>query len=139
MKRLPPLWLSCVPLVLLVALIACVVSIFGDEPLSGASQLALLVATASCVCIGIARRLITWKDFEQAVSDKVGGVSSAIIILLLIGALGGAWMVSGVVPTIIYYGMEIMSTKWLLVSVCSCHVLIELCKASFIPCYSDIQ
>ena len=71
MKRLPPLWLSCVPLVLLVALIACVVSIFGDETLAGASQMALLVATAFCVCIGISTRLITWNDFEQAISDKV--------------------------------------------------------------------
>lgn len=130
MKRLPPLWLSCVPLALLVALIACVVSIFGDETLSGASQLALLVATASCVCIGIARRLINWKDFEQAVSDKVGGVSSAIIILLLIGALGGAWMVSGVVPTIIYYGMEIMSPKWFLVSACLICSLVSVLTGS---------
>lgn len=130
MKRLPPLWLSCVPLALLVALIACVVSIFGDETLSGASQLALLVATASCVCIGIARRLITWKDFEHAVSDKVGGVSSAIIILLLIGALGGAWMVSGVVPTIIYYGMEIMSPKWFLVSACLICSLVSVLTGS---------
>ena len=62
MKRLPPLWLSCVPLALLVALIACVVSIFGDETLAGASQLALLVATASCVSIGIATNLISWNE-----------------------------------------------------------------------------
>ena len=130
MKRLPPLWLSCVPLALLVALIACVVSIFGDETLAGASQLALLVATASCVSIGIVTNLISWNDFEQAVSDKVGGVSSAIIILLLIGALGGAWMVSGVVPTIIYYGMEIMSPKWFLVSACLICSLVSVLTGS---------
>ena len=130
MKRLPPRWLSCVPLALLVALIACVVSIFGDETLAGASQLALLVATASCVSIGIVTNLISWNDFERAVSDKVGGVSSAIIILLLIGALGGAWMVSGVVPTIIYYGMEIMSPKWFLVSACLICSLVSVLTGS---------
>lgn len=130
MKRLPPLWLSCVPLALLVALIACVVSIFGDETLAGASQLALLVATASCVSVGIVTNLISWNDFERAVSDKVGGVSSAIIILLLIGALGGAWMVSGVVPTIIYYGMEIMSPKWFLVSACLICSLVSVLTGS---------
>ena len=130
MKPFPPLWLSCVPLALLVALIACVVSIFGDETLSGASQLALLVATAFCVCIGIASRLITWKDFEQAISEKVAGVSSAIIILLLIGALGGAWMVSGVVPTIIYYGMEMMSPRWFLVSACLISALVSVLTGS---------
>ena len=53
MKRLPPLWLSCVPLVILVALISVVVSIFGDETLSGASQISLIVATAVCVSIGL--------------------------------------------------------------------------------------
>lgn len=130
MKRLPSLWLSCVPLALLVALIACVVSIFGDETLAGASQLALLVATASCVSIGIVTNLISWNDFERAVGDKVGGVSSAIIILLLIGALGGAWMVSGVVPTIIYYGMEIMSPKWFLVSACLICSLVSVLTGS---------
>ena len=118
------------PLVLLVALVALVVSIFGDETLAGASQMALLVATAFCVCIGIASRLITWNDFERAISDKVGGVSSAIIILLLIGALGGAWMVSGVVPTIIYYGMEMMSPKWFLVSACLISALVSVLTGS---------
>ena len=130
MKRLPPLWLSCVPLALLVALVALVVSIFGDETLAGASQMALLVATAFCVSIGIASRLITWDDFERAISNKVGGVSSAIIILLLIGALGGAWMVSGVVPTIIYYGMEMMSPKWFLVSACLISALVSVLTGS---------
>jgi len=107
-----------VPLVLLVALIACVVSIFGDESLSGASQVALLVASAVCVCIGIFRGYCTWEEFENAISDKVSGISSAIIILLLIGALGGAWMVSGVVPLLIYHGMDILNPTWFLVSAC---------------------
>ncbi len=92
--------------------------------------MALLVATAFCVCIGIALRLICWNDFERAISDKVGGVSSAIIILLLIGALGGAWMVSGVVPTIIYYGMEMMSPKWFLVSACLISALVSVLTGS---------
>lgn len=106
------------PLVLLVALIACVVSIFGDESLSGASQVALLIASAVCVCIGIIRGYCTWEDFENSISEKVSGISSAIIILLLIGALGGAWMVSGVVPLLIYHGMNILNPTWFLVCAC---------------------
>ena len=90
------------PLVLLVALIAIVVSIFGDETLAGASQISLIVATAVCVSIGLLRKVVTWADFEKALSDKIGGVSGGIIILLLIGALGGSWMVGGIVPTLIY-------------------------------------
>ncbi len=118
MKSLPPIWLACVPLALLVALIACVVSVFGDEALSGASQIALLVASAVCVAIGLFTHRITWEDFNKAVIEKVSGISEALIILLLIGALGSAWMVSGVVPFFIYYGVEILHPSWFLVSSC---------------------
>ena len=130
MKRLLPLWLSCVPLVLLVALISIVVSIFGDETLAGASQISLIVATAVCVSIGLLRKVITWADFEKALSDKIGGVSGGIIILLLIGALGGSWMVGGIVPTLIYYGMQIMSPQWFLVSACLICALVSVITGS---------
>ena len=130
MKRLPPLWLSCVPLVILVAFISVVVSIFGDETLSGASQISLIVATAVCVSIGLMRKITTWTDFEKALSDKIGGVSGGIIILLLIGALGGSWMVGGIVPTLIYYGMQIMSPQWFLVSACVICALVSVITGS---------
>jgi len=118
LKKNPSIFIACVPLVLLVALIACVVSIFGDDSLSGASQVALLVASAVCICIGIFRGYNKWEDFENAISEKVSGIASAIIILLLIGALGGAWMVSGVVPLLIYHGMNILNPTWFLVCAC---------------------
>ena len=130
MKRLPSLWLSCVPLAVLVALISVVVSIFGDETLSGASQISLIVATAVCVSIGLLRKVITWADFEKALSDKIGGVSGGIIILLLIGALGGSWMVGGIVPTLIFYGMQIMSPQWFLVSACIICALVSVLTGS---------
>lgn len=130
MKRLPPLWLSCVPLAVLVALISVVVSIFGDETLSGASQISLIVATAVCISIGLLRKITTWAEFEKALSDKIGGVSGGIIILLLIGALGGSWMVGGIVPTLIYYGMQIMSPQWFLVSACVICALVSVITGS---------
>ena len=118
------------PLVLLVALISIVVSIFGDETLSGASQISLIVATAVCVSIGLLRKVITWTDFEKALAEKIGGVGGAIIILLLIGALGGSWMVGGIVPTLIYYGMQIMSPQWFLVSACVICALVSVITGS---------
>ena len=126
MKKQFELILACVPLVLLVALISIVVSIFGDETLSGASQISLIVATAVCVSIGLMRKTITWADFEKALADKIGGVSGGIIILLLIGALGGSWMVGGIVPTLIYYVMQIMSPQWLLVYACIICALVSV-------------
>lgn len=118
------------PLLLLVALISIVVSIFGDDTLAGASQISLIVATAVCISIGLLRNVITWADFEKALSDKIGGVSGGIIILLLIGALGGSWMVGGIVPTLIYYGMQIMSPQWFLVSACVICALVSVITGS---------
>ena len=118
------------PLVILVALISVVVSIFGDETLSGASQISLIVATAVCISIGLLRKITTWAEFEKALSDKIGGVSGGIIILLLIGALGGSWMVGGIVPTLIYYGMQIMSPQWFLVSACIICALVSVITGS---------
>lgn len=116
--RTPPVWLSLVPLSLIVALIGCVVAVFGDDSLSGASQVALILGSACCVGIAMACGYLRFQDFEKAVTDKIASVSQAIVILLLIGALGGAWMVSGVVPTLIYYGMEVLHPQWFLPSTC---------------------
>lgn len=118
------------PLVILVALISVVVSIFGDESLAGASQVALIVATALAVCIGLIRKTISWQDFEDEIGHKLSSLSSAIIILLLIGALGASWMVSGVVPTLIYYGLGLMSPQWFLVSSCLICALVSVVTGS---------
>lgn len=130
MKEYPPLWVACVPLVLLVALIACVVGVFGDDALSGASQIALLTASAVCVGIGLSTRRITWADFEKAIAEKIAGIGQAVFILLFIGALGGAWMVSGIVPTLICYGMEIMHPQWFLVSSCIICAIVSVMTGS---------
>lgn len=116
--KLPPAGLALIPLVLLIGLLVCVVSVFGSDALSGASQVALLLASASCVVIGKLHHGMSFDAFEQAVTDKIAGVSQAIVVLLLIGALGGAWMVSGVVPTLIYYGMQLIRPEWFLLSCC---------------------
>ena len=126
MKRLPPLWIACVPLVFLVALIACVVAVFGDETLSGASQIALLTATALCVSLGLWKRQLTWVDFEDVVRSRVGDIAVAMLILLLIGGLAGSWMVGGIVPTFIYYGLELLSPRWFLVSACIISAIVSV-------------
>lgn len=99
-------------------LLAVVVMSFGSEALSGAAQLALLVASAVSVAIGLLVHSMTWDDFEKAVENHISSISSVLLVLLLIGAVGGAWMVSGVVPTLIYYGMQIISPAWFLPSAC---------------------
>ena len=129
-RKLPPVWLAFVPLVLLVGLLVCVISAFGSDALSGGSQIALLTTSACCVIIGLLLKTMKWDDFERAVSENISGVSQAILILLLIGAVGGSWMVSGVVPTMIYYGMQIIDPRWFLVSSCAICAFISVMTGS---------
>ena len=108
--------MSFIPFLVLIALISCCVAVFGSATLDGASQVSLLVASAVSVLVGFLMKRMTWQDLEREITAKVASCTPAIIILLLIGAIGGTWMVSGIVPTMIYYGMQILRPEWFLVS-----------------------
>ena len=108
--------LSLIPFVALIALIALCVSTFGTDALEGASQVSILIASAICVLVGFLIRRLDWAVLEAEMTAKISSCMPAIIILLLIGAIGGTWMVSGIVPTMIYYGVQILRPEWFLVS-----------------------
>lgn len=104
-----PSWqVSLIPFAVLIALLVLVVRAYGADALAGGSQVALLVAAGVAVAISMIFYKLPWKHFEEGISDNIRSVSSAVIILLLIGAVSGTWMVSGVVPTMIYYGMKVI-------------------------------
>ena len=105
-----------IPFIVLIVLITCCVAVFGNATLDGASQVSLLVASAVSVLVGHFSKRLTWENLEREISDKISSCAPAIIILLLIGAIGGTWMVSGIVPTMIYYGMQIIRPEIFLVS-----------------------
>lgn len=101
--------MSLVPFVFLVTVLAGVIRIFDSDALAGGSQVALLFASALVVVISMARYRVPWKKLEEAILDNVRSVGSAILILFLIGAIAGTWMISGVVPTLIYYGLKVIT------------------------------
>lgn len=109
---------ALIPIAVLVLLLAITIRLFGSDALSGGSQVCLIAASGVCVLLGMAFYKRTWKQFEDAIIANIGGVGSSIIILLIIGTLSGAWMVSGVVPTLIYYGIQIIHPHFFLVSTC---------------------
>ena len=117
-RKLPSPILSFIPIIVLVSLLFVTIRIFGSDALSGGSQVVLLTTTAVCAFIAMAFSKIKWKVIEEAMVNNILGVSTALIILLLIGALSGSWMISGVVPTLIYYGMQILHPSFFLVSCC---------------------
>ena len=108
--------LSLIPFVALIALIATCVSVFGTDALDGATQVSLLIASAICVAVGYLMRRVQWEALERQMTDTIASCMPSIIILLLIGAIGGTWMVSGIVPTMIYYGVQVLRPEWFLVS-----------------------
>lgn len=105
-----------IPFLVLILLISCCVAVFGNATLDGASQVSLLVASAVSVLVGHYQKRLTWDELEKEITAKIASCTPAIIILLLIGAIGGTWMVSGIVPTMIYYGMQILKPEIFLVS-----------------------
>jgi len=108
--------LSFLPFIVLIVLITCCVAVFGNATLDGASQVSLLVASAISVFVGHFSKRLVWENLEREITNKIASCTPAIIILLLIGAIGGTWMISGIVPTMIYYGMQIIRPEVFLVS-----------------------
>jgi len=108
--------MAFIPFIVLIVLITCCIAVFGNATLDGASQVTLLVASAVSVLVGHFSKRLEWSNLEKEISDKIASCTPAIIILLLIGAIGGTWMVAGIVPTMIYYGMQIIQPEIFLVS-----------------------
>lgn len=118
LKKRPSAKLSILPIIVLTIMLTFTIRAFGSDSLSGASQITLLTVSAFCVLVGMAYLHVPWASFEKAITKNVASVSSALVILLLIGALSGAWMLSGVVPTLIYYGVQIIHPDIFLASTC---------------------
>ena len=125
-----PISLSLAPLVMLVGMLAVTIRTYGSDSLSGPSQVVLLMSAAICCVIGSVFARVPWRKFEQTITQNISQVATALIILLFIGALGGAWMVSGIVPTMIYYGLELIHPSVFLASTCVISALVSIMTGS---------
>ncbi len=121
---------SLIPFIFLISVLVVVIKVFGADALSGGSQVALLMASGVVVAISMIFYKIPWKDFEEGITDNIRAVGTAILILLLIGAVAGSWMVSGVVPTMIYYGMKVIFPSIFLFATCAICALISIMTGS---------
>ena len=131
MKK-PGLLLSLVPVLVLIALLMIGVSIFGDELTGGPSQIAIFGAAVVTALIGLYYLKVPWRVFEEKVGENLGNTSGAIIILLSIGALTATWMLSGIVPTMIYYGLKLIHPKiFIVLSFLLCAVVSLLAGSSW--------
>ncbi|MDR0537536.1 MAG: sodium:proton antiporter [Tannerellaceae bacterium] len=122
--------LSLVPLLALTTLLFISIRIFGSDALNGSSQIVLLASTGVCTLIAMLCCRTPWKTIETGITRNVTGIAPALFILLLIGALSGSWMVSGVVPTLIYYGMKIIPPSVFLASTCAICAVVSVITGS---------
>ena len=126
----PSWWISLLPFIFLVAALSVVIYVFGTDALSGASQVALLFAAGFTVVLAMVLYRIPWKVFEESILENITSVGTSIVILLLIGAVSGSWMISGVVPTMIYYGMKVIFPEIFLFASCVISALIAVMTGS---------
>ncbi|MEE4286362.1 MAG: Na+/H+ antiporter NhaC [Mariniphaga sp.] len=112
MKREASLFLALLPILVLIVLLTSNVFLFEDT-LAGANQISLLLAAALAGIISI-RLGLSWNKIREKIVSTIGSAMPSILILLLIGSLAGTWMISGVVPAMIYYGLDIISPKMFL-------------------------
>ncbi len=129
MKKPHPL-VSLIPLATLIVLISLSIWIFGNDALMGSSQISLLFSTALCVAISVGVYKYSWRTFEEEIINTIGNSAIAIVILLLIGMLSASWMLSGIVPTLIYYGIQIISPKLFLFMTCLICALVSVMTGS---------
>ena len=122
--------IAIIPVLVLIGFLSVVIMMFGSDSLSGGSQIALLMGMAVCVCISMGIYRVPWRRFESQIKKTLGEVSITLLILLCVGMLAGSWMISGIVPTLIYYGVQIMSPQFFLVSACIICALVSLLSGS---------
>ena len=123
MKKIS-LFQALIPILLLVLLLFFnVFFVFGDEALDGSNQFILLIGGAIAALIGFYNG-VPYKTMISEISENVKSTTSALVILLMVGALSGTWMASGIIPTIVYYGLQILNPSFFLVaSLISCAIV----------------
>jgi NhaC family Na+:H+ antiporter len=113
----------------LIVMLSLSVFLYGDNSSYGANQIALLLAGGIAALVGI-RNGLRWDDVQQAIVHGVSLSTGALFILLAVGSLIGAWILSGTVPTLIVYGMQLMNPAWFYPATCLICALVALAIGS---------
>lgn len=121
----PTLIQAILPIVVLVFMLVGAISIFGDNAIAGPNQMALLMAA---VCAAIIGRINGhhWEELTSSINRGIHNAMSAIVILLSVGSLIGVWILSGTVPSMIYFGLGLLSPEWFYLSACVISALVSI-------------
>jgi Na+:H+ antiporter, NhaC family len=125
----PTLIHAFIPIFILVILLAINVIVFGSGATDGPNQIALVLA-ASVAGIVSWRLGHSWEEIEISIVKSISSAMGAMLILLVIGSLSGAWLLSGIVPAMIYYGLKIMNPTFFLFAACIVCCIVSLATGS---------
>lgn len=125
----PSLFQSLIPLLFLVGLLGINVAFFGDNALGGANQIALLLSAGVAAIVAMLNDA-KWDTLFDGAVASISSALPALIILLMIGALAGTWLLSGVVPAMIYYGLDILNPTIFLFATCIVCSIVSMATGS---------
>lgn len=126
----PSLLVSLLPIAMLIALLSVSIYMFGDGMLAGPSQVVLILITGVICAIAIVGYKKKWSFLEDFMIGNIGSSMPACLILFMVGAICATWMQSGIIPTMIYYGLNVISARWFLLTACAICSLVSLCIGS---------
>ena len=119
----PSLLQAFIPIIFLTVLLFINVWIFTSNSLDGSNQIVLLLSSAVAALVA-ANLGVSWETIQSRIVRSIGSAMPAIIILFFIGSLSGTWMLSGIVPSMIYYGLQILNpTIFLFATVIICAIV----------------
>ena len=114
---------ALLPVLVLIAMLAYNVFVYGDDALSGSNQFILLLGGAVAAIVGFLNK-VTYKRMIEEIANNIKSTTGALLILLFVGALAGTWLISGVIPTMIFYGLKLLNpTIFLPATVVICAVI----------------
>ncbi len=117
------IWEALIPVFALVGMLAFNVYVYGDNALSGSNQFILLLGAAVAAIVGFFNK-VSFDQMVEEVAENIKSTAGAILILLMVGALAGTWLISGIIPAMIYYGLQILNpTIFLAACVIICAII----------------
>ena len=128
--RTPKVFDALIPLVFLIVLLVLNIQVFGTDGLSGSNQIVLILSSMVAALVAIYRLGFNWETLQDGVIKSISAAMSSILILFLIGALAGTWLLSGIVPAMIYYGLQILSPAIFLVAACAVSAIVSVATGS---------
>lgn len=120
---------ALVPIAVLIALLTLNVIVLGNDAIAGANQIALLLASGVAGIIAF-RCGFTWEEIEGSIVKSISSAMGAMLILLTIGSLAGTWLLSGIVPSMIYYGLKILNPTIFLLAACVVCAIVSVATGS---------